>query len=96
MGLKILCCRLLPISDGDIRRALNALETIVLAHGGGGTLSSSDVEIFAKERWIRYDRREDEHYNTVSAFIKSVGMRSRRLLCIGSQKCSLAARIRVL
>ena len=60
------------ISDGDIRRALNALETIVLAHGGGGTLSSSDVEIFAKERWIRYDRREDEHYNTVSAFIKSV------------------------
>ena len=60
------------ISDGDTRRALNALETIVLAHGGGGCITLEDVEVFAKERRVRYDRNEDEHYNTVSAFIKSV------------------------
>ena len=60
------------ICDGDMRRALNALETMVLATGANGVLSETDVEMFAKERRIRYDADEDEHYNTASAFIKSV------------------------
>lgn len=57
---------------GDMRRALNALETMVLAAGGGAELSASDVEAFARERRIRYDSGGDEHYDTASAFIKSV------------------------
>ncbi len=60
------------ICDGDMRRALNALETLSLAAGGGGELSEKDVETFAKERRVRYDSDEDEHYDTISAFIKSV------------------------
>ena len=63
---------LAKICDGDMRRALNALETMVLAHGGGGELSAKDMEAFARERRIRYDADEDEHYDTASAFIKSV------------------------
>jgi putative ATPase len=31
-----------------------------------------DLEAFAKERQIRYDANEDEHYDTASAFIKSM------------------------
>lgn len=63
---------LAEICDGDMRRALNALETIVLAVGGGAKLSDKDIEMFAKERQIRYDADEDEHYDTISAFIKSI------------------------
>jgi putative ATPase len=100
--------RLARMSDGDLRRALNSLETIVL---GLGTYSEpgpdragpsrepgpdragpsreekvipvegrppcrplllSDLKAFAKERQIRYDANEDEHYDTASAFIKSM------------------------
>ena len=39
----------------------------------GGTYSAmpADLEVFARERRIRYDANEDEHYDTISAFIKS-------------------------
>ena len=60
------------ICDGDLRRALNSLETMVLAKGGNCALEDSDVEVFAKERRVRYDADEDEHYNTISAYIKSI------------------------
>lgn len=60
------------ICDGDMRRALNALETMSLAVGAAGKLSKNDVAVFAKERRVRYDSDEDEHYDTISAFIKSV------------------------
>lgn len=45
---------------------------MVLAAGGGAELSRADVGAFAKERRIRYDSGGDEHYDTASAFIKSV------------------------
>jgi len=60
------------ICDGDMRRALNAIETLVLAKGGKSELTLEDVKIFAQERQIAYDSDEDEHYNTASAFIKSM------------------------
>jgi putative ATPase len=59
-------------SDGDMRRALNALETIALSQPMGTRISEETVEAFAKERQIRYDRNEDEHYDTASALIKSI------------------------
>jgi putative ATPase len=34
-------------------------------------ITSADLEVFARERRIRYDADEDEHYDTISAFIKS-------------------------
>ncbi len=59
-------------SGGDLRRALNALETLVLSQPVGAHLDADAVEVFARERQIRYDRDEDEHYDHVSAMIKSI------------------------
>ncbi|HEX2852035.1 MAG TPA: replication-associated recombination protein A [Opitutaceae bacterium] len=59
------------LCDGDLRRALNALEVLVLGLPEGATLTPAELEVFARERRIRYDADEDEHYDTISAFIKS-------------------------
>lgn len=59
------------LCDGDLRRALNALEVIVLGLPEGAPITTADLEVFARERRIRYDADEDEHYDTISAFIKS-------------------------
>ena len=59
------------LCDGDLRRALNALEVLVLGLPEGVALRADDLEVFARERRIRYDADEDEHYDTISAFIKS-------------------------
>jgi putative ATPase len=58
------------LSDGDLRRALNALEVIALGKAGASAITEEDLGVFARERRIRYDD-EDEHYDTISAFIKS-------------------------
>lgn len=59
------------LCEGDLRRALNALETLVLSLPIKGTLTEEMIAIFAQERQIRYDP-EDEHYDTISAYIKSI------------------------
>jgi putative ATPase len=59
------------LCDGDLRRALNALEVIVLSLAEGVAITAAELEVFARERRIRYDADEDEHYDTISAFIKS-------------------------
>ncbi|MEN8790948.1 MAG: replication-associated recombination protein A [Lentimonas sp.] len=59
-------------SGGDLRRALNALETLVLSQPIGAHLDTDSVEVFARERQIRYDRDEDEHYDHASAMVKSI------------------------
>ncbi|MCF3648894.1 replication-associated recombination protein A [Synoicihabitans lomoniglobus] len=59
------------LCDGDLRRALNALEVIALSLDGKTAIEATELESFARERRIRYDANEDEHYDTISAFIKS-------------------------
>src|SRR5882757_3362410 len=59
------------LCDGDLRRALNALEVLVLGLPEKAELTAAELEVFARERRIRYDADEDEHYDTISAFIKS-------------------------
>lgn len=59
------------LSDGDLRRALNSLEVLALGLPEGGEITAAELEVFARERRIRYDADEDEHYDTISAFIKS-------------------------
>lgn len=59
------------LCDGDLRRALNALEVIVLSLPEASTIAPKEIEAFARERRIRYDADEDEHYDTISVFIKS-------------------------
>lgn len=62
---------LATLCDGDMRRALNALEVIALGLAEGAVITPAEIEVFARERRIRYDANEDEHYDTISAFIKS-------------------------
>ena len=59
------------LCDGDLRRALNALEVIALSLPEHAVIGEKELELFARERRIRYDADEDEHYDTISAFIKS-------------------------
>jgi putative ATPase len=59
------------LCDGDLRRALNALEVIALSLPEQAVIGEKELEVFARERRIRYDADEDEHYDTISAFIKS-------------------------
>ena len=59
---------LLRLSGGDGRRLLNALEAA--AASGSGRIEVRDVEGVVGTRALRYGR--EEHYDVVSAFIKSV------------------------
>jgi len=59
------------LCDGDLRRALNALEVLVHGLPERAAITAAELEVFARERRIRYDADEDEHYDTISAFIKS-------------------------
>ena len=63
---------LAELCDGDLRRALNALEPLVESMPEGSAISHKEVAAFARERQIRYDANEDEHYDTASALIKSM------------------------
>lgn len=58
------------IANGDARIALNALELAVTT--AGGQVSLADAEKLFAERNKRYDRTGEEHYDTVSAFIKTM------------------------
>ncbi len=60
------------LSEGDLRKAYNILEVVVEGLAPGERVSVDSVAIFARERSIRYDRDEDEHYDTASALIKSM------------------------
>ncbi len=59
---------LMRLSGGDGRRLLNALE--VAAGSSSGSVEVGDVEAAVGERALRYGW--EEHYDVVSAFIKSV------------------------
>ncbi len=62
---------LAQLCEGDLRRALNALEVVVAGLPPAAPITTRELELFARERRIRYDADEDEHYDTISAFIKS-------------------------
>ncbi len=59
-------------ANGDARAALNLLEAAALATPDGGTIEVADIEGAAGGRAIPYDRAGDAHYDTISAFIKSM------------------------
>ncbi|BBY53856.1 replication-associated recombination protein A [Mycobacterium koreense] len=60
---------LVRLSAGDARRALTGLE---VAAEAGPQITVDIVEQSLDEAAIRYDRDGDQHYDVVSAFIKSV------------------------
>ncbi len=67
---------LVDIAGGDARSALNALELAVESTSPGARdlicIDLTVAEEAIQRRAVRYDRAGDEHYDTISAFIKSV------------------------
>lgn len=64
------------ISNGDARRALNAVELAVLSseqdENGLITIDISMAQECIQKRALNYDKNGDNHYDTISAFIKSM------------------------
>ncbi len=64
---------LVQLSAGDARRALTALEVASETAGTAGRAISVDVvEQSLDKAAVRYDRDGDQHYDVISAFIKSI------------------------
>ena len=61
------------IAGGDARMALNLLEgAAAMLPTTGGTVTLDMLEEITGERVQRYDKTGDNHYDTASAFIKSM------------------------
>ncbi len=58
------------MSNGDARIALNLLELAVLMIGT--KITREDAEKLLQQRSMRYDKKGEDHYDTVSAFIKTL------------------------
>ncbi len=64
---------LVQLSAGDARRALTALEVAAeTAEAAGTAITIETVEASLDRAAVRYDRDGDQHYDVISAFIKSV------------------------
>ncbi|MCR5294439.1 MAG: replication-associated recombination protein A [Lachnospiraceae bacterium] len=67
---------LADMAGGDARSALNALELAVMTtEPGADGILHIDMETAAdciQKRAVRYDKEGDQHYDTISAFIKSM------------------------
>lgn len=60
---------LISMASGDARQALTLLET---THRLYDTISVETLTKTLQDTHLRYDKRGEEHYNTISAFIKSM------------------------
>ena len=62
---------LAELSSGDARATLGNLE-LALSLSKGKRISKADIETAAQKKLPGYDKNGDAHYDTVSAFIKSM------------------------
>jgi putative ATPase len=67
---------LFRVASGDARKALNIIETIIMAaqesEAGIVHLTTDAIERAIQKPLARYDRAGDYHYDTISALIKSM------------------------
>ena len=65
---------LMNISGGDARKLLNLIELVVDASNSSDTLEVSDELVMdvAQKRIALYDKKGEQHYDIISAFIKSM------------------------
>jgi putative ATPase len=67
---------LIKIANGDARKMLNALELAVLStkpdKKGAINIDLATAEESIQKKAIVYDKKDDQHYDTISAFIKSM------------------------
>jgi len=66
--------KLINYADGDARVALNGLEFAVnyLKTQNKSLIQGKELSKILEKHALRYDKRGDEHYNLISAFIKSM------------------------
>ena len=60
------------VSDGDARIALTNLETAMLHFAQKQQINIQDVETAIEKKSLLYDKAGEEHFNLISAFIKSM------------------------
>lgn len=60
---------LVQMAGGDARQAITVLETASKLYG---KITMETLKEAIQSRHLRYDKKGDEHYNTISAFIKSM------------------------
>ncbi|MEK7068902.1 MAG: replication-associated recombination protein A [Patescibacteria group bacterium] len=60
---------LVRMANGDARQAITALETTQALYG---KITIEDLKESIQSKHLHYDKKGDEHYSTVSAFIKSM------------------------
>ncbi len=65
---------LIDRAEGDARVALNALEAGAdrARARGDAAITVEDVTDALRQRYVRWDRAGDQHYDVISAFIKSI------------------------
>lgn len=64
---------LIQLASGDARRALTALEAAAsMPDGEDPVITAEHVAQAVDRALLRYDRQGDEHYDVISAFIKSI------------------------
>jgi len=63
--------RLIDLAGGDARRLLNILET-AHAVSDGSIITGENLAEAVKNSMLYYDRAGEKHYDTISAFIKSL------------------------
>lgn len=59
-------------ANGDARAALNLLNNAVMLYGSSGKITLEQLKETLQSKHLRYDKTGEEHYNTISAFIKSM------------------------
>ncbi|PTB96508.1 AAA family ATPase [Marivirga lumbricoides] len=65
---------LLNLSGGDARKLLNLFELVIDAHEAGEKIliTNDQVWAIAQQRMAMYDKGGEQHYDIISAFIKSI------------------------
>jgi putative ATPase len=63
---------LVLLAGGDARRALTYLESAALGLPAGAEIDLAALERAVDRAAVRYDRGGDQHYDVISAFIKSI------------------------
>lgn len=63
---------LVSLSGGDARKLLNLLEVVCNAAGPGAVITDELVMEIAQQRIALYDKKGEQHYDIISAFIKCI------------------------
>ena len=64
--------RIAASCGGDVRKAVNAVELLFSAAAGKNTLTLDDARAITQRSSMRYDREGDEHFDSLSALMKSL------------------------